>query len=177
MIESKYWKEDLLNHAKRLGAVKNPKRWSEKLVVNFEKEIMISFFCIRKLIEAYKVSDSTKKHKAGIFSYAPSGRKVTKLNHISIDEIYNLETEIKIEKDIEFIANQLIHSLTMFSFRDENRNWDCILVCSDYECRKTIYRIPISIIISILRLVGNDYPNSYSMELNEKPDDYDIQVN
>ena len=44
VIESRYWKEDLLNHAKRLRPVKKPKRWSERAVVNFEKELIISFF-------------------------------------------------------------------------------------------------------------------------------------
>jgi hypothetical protein len=51
MIESNYWKEDLLAHAKRLRPVKKPKRWSERAVVNFEKELMISFFMVRALLE------------------------------------------------------------------------------------------------------------------------------
>jgi len=50
MIESVYWKENLLEHARRLKPVEKPPRWSERLVMNFEKELIISFFCIRKLI-------------------------------------------------------------------------------------------------------------------------------
>ena len=38
MIESRYWKEDLLDFAKRMKPVKKPRRWSEKRVVKFEKE-------------------------------------------------------------------------------------------------------------------------------------------
>jgi len=95
MIESYYWKEDLLNHAKRLKPVKKPSRWSERLVVNFEKEIIISFFCIRKLFEAHKVSSKSREHKARVYTYAPSGKRITKLNQHSIDEVYDLDSEKK----------------------------------------------------------------------------------
>jgi hypothetical protein len=90
MIESIYWKEDLLAHAKRLMPVQKPSRWSEKLVVNYEKELIISFFCIRKLFETHKVSKESKLYRADVFCYAPTGKKITKLNQWDIDEIYDL---------------------------------------------------------------------------------------
>jgi len=177
MIESYYWKKDLLSHAKRLKPVKKPKRWSERLVVNFEKEIIISFFLIRKLFETHKLSSSSKSYKANIFSYEASGKKITNLNHCSIDTIYDLENEKKTKKGIIFIANQLIHSCTIFSFRDETRNWDCIYACSDFERNKTIYRIPVNEIIAILNLVGNDYPNSVTMTWSDRLNDYKVHTN
>jgi len=118
MIESCYWKEDLFNHAKRLRPVKQPNRWSEKSVVNFEKEIIVSFFCIRKLFEAQKISSKPREYKAQVYSYAPTGKKITKLNQHSIDEIYDLVNEKKVHKKIVFLANQLIHSCTIFAYRN-----------------------------------------------------------
>ena len=76
MIESVYWKEDLLDHARRLKAVEKPPRWSERLVVNFEKELIISFFCIRKLIEEHKVSSKSRQYRANVFSYTPTARRL-----------------------------------------------------------------------------------------------------
>ena len=177
MIESYYWKEDLLNHAKRLKPVKDPSRWSERLVVNLEKEIIISFFCVRKLFETHRVSNKSREYKAQVFSYAPSGKRITRLNQNSIDEIYDLENERKVKKKIIFLANQLIHSCTIFAYRKDDRNWGGVYACSDFERNKTIYRIPIDEIISIFKLVGNDYPSSFSMKWNEKIGDYDIQTN
>ena len=176
MIESCYWKEDLLNHAKRLRPVEKPSRWSERLVVNFEKEIIISFFCIRKLFESHKVSSKAKEYTSQIYSYAPSGKEITKCNQHSIDKVYNLENEKTVKKKIVFIANQLIHSCTIFVYRNEDRNWGGVYACSDFERNKTIYRIPIEEIVSIFNLVGNDYPSSFSMEWNKKTGDYDIQT-
>lgn len=60
MIESCYWKEDLLEHARELKPDKKPKRWTEKRHVNFEKKISISFFIIRKLLESNKLPPTAK---------------------------------------------------------------------------------------------------------------------
>ncbi|MGR3309183.1 MAG: hypothetical protein ACUZ77_00260 [Candidatus Brocadiales bacterium] len=177
MIESRYWKEDLLNHAKRLEPVEKPRRWSERLVVNFEKEIIISFFCIRKLFETHKVSDKLREYKVEVYSCTPTGKKITRQNQASIDEVYDLSKEKKVKKKIMFIANQLIHSCTISAYREEDRNWGGVYACSDFERNKTIYRMPIEEIITIFKLVGNNYPSSYSAQWNEELGDYDIQTN
>ena len=177
MIESYYWKKDLLDHAKRLKPVKNPNSFSERLAVNFEKEIIISFFLIRKLFEEHRVSSKSTNYKAEIYSFAPSGKNITKLNQSSIDKIYNLDNEKKVKKKIVFLANQLIHSCTIFAYRKEDRNWGGVYATSDFERNKNFYRIPIEEIISIFKLVGNDYPTSFGMKWNKNIGDYDVFTN
>ena len=176
MIESCYWKEDLLLHAKRLKTAKKPKRWSEKLVVNFEKELIISFFCIRKLFETHKVSELSQKYRASVFCYAPTGKKITRINQWDIDEIYDLQKEKKATIGISFLSNQFIHSCTLFAYREKDRNWGGVFACSDFERNKTIYRIPIKEIINIFKLVGNDYPSSMTMKWDTTTDDYKIET-
>ena len=176
MFESKYWKEDLLAHAKRLKPVKKPQRWTERRVNNFEKEIIISFFCIRKLFETNKVSSKTKKYKAEVFCYDPTGKRITKLNQWYIDEIYDLQKERRVRKNIVFLANQLIHSCTIFAYRELDRNWGGVYACSDFERDKTIYRIPILEIIKIFELVGTDYPSKFNMTWSEEKGDYKLET-
>lgn len=173
MIESCYWKEDLLLHAKHLKTAK-PKRWTEKLVVNFEKELIISFFCIRKLFETHKVSELSHKYRASVFCYAPAGKKITRMNQWDIDEVYDLKKEKKATKGISFLSNQFIHSCTIFAYREKDRSWGGVYVCSDFERNKTIYRIPIKEIINILELVGSDYPSSMTMTWDAAIDDYKV---
>jgi hypothetical protein len=177
MIESCYWKKDLLLHAKRLKPVKKPKRWSEKLMVNFEKELIISFFCIRKLFEMHKVSEKSRKYRASVFCYAPTGKKITWFNQWDIYEVYDLQNERKATKGIIFLANQLIHSCTLFAYSEENGNWGGVYACSDFERNKTIYRIPIKEIINIFELVGKDYPSSFTITWNKNINDYNIETN
>lgn len=176
MIESRYWKEDLLSHVRRLRPVVKPKRWSEKLVVNFEKELAVSFFLIRKLFEEHRVSSRSTKYGASIYSYMPTGKKITRRNHWAIDEIYDLENEKKVNKSIIFLSNQFIHSCTIFAYREEDRNWGGVYACSGFERNKTIYRITIGEIVKIFKLVGNDYASSISMTWDEKEGDYSVKA-
>jgi|SRR5688572_19570034 hypothetical protein len=176
MIESRYWKEDLVKHAKSLEPVKKPKRWSEKRQVNFEKEIIVSFFKIRKLFEAKKVSGASNEYKAAIFRYPVGLKKVNNINYWDIHEIYDLTRKSKVEKNIVFICNQLIHGGATFAFQNKDRNWGGIYTCSDFERGKYIYQIPINEIITILNLVGKDYPNQLTYSFSEEQDDYKIET-
>ena len=177
MIESHYWKNDLLKHAKALKPFRTPKRWSEKGQVNFEKEIIVSFFKIRKLFETNKISSPTKKHKAKIFRYPIGSKKVNNMNYWDIYEIYDLTKKSEVEKSIVFISNQLIHGGATFAFRNDDRNWGGVFTCSDFERSKFIYQIPIEEIITIFNLVGNDYPNHMAYTYSEELDDYKIETN
>ncbi len=177
MIESRYWKIDLLNHARDLRPVSKPPRWSEKLQVNFEKKICISFFMVRKLMESTKLSSKSLKYKAHIFRSKCNVADVHNLNFWDIDTIYDLDNEEKVFKNLRFVTNQLIHSGALFGFRKEDRNWGGIYTCSDYERAKYVYKIPIEEIIKILNLVGNDYPHSISYTFSDKKKDYIITTN
>jgi hypothetical protein len=177
MIESRFWKDDLLEHAKSLKPVKNPKRWSEKRQVNFEKEIVISFFKIRKLFESNKVSNTSKKYKARFFRYPIKAKKVTNMSYWDIYEIYDLKKKSEVEKSIVFICNQLIHGGATFAFRNDDRNWGGVFTCSDFERSKFIYQVPIEEIITIFNLVGSDYADKLSYTYSEELDDYKIETN
>ena len=60
MIESRYWKEELARIAKTLKPFRKPLRWSERACCIVERDIMIGFFIIRRLIELHKKSSRTR---------------------------------------------------------------------------------------------------------------------
>lgn len=167
MIESCYWKTDLIEQANKMKPVKTPPRWSEKLLVNFEKEIIISFFAIRKLIESHKFSSKTLQYKLNIFRAPCRVPKVHELNWWDIEETYNLEEEESISKGVVFICNQFIHGGVMYAYRDNTRNWAGIYTCSDYEKEKYIYNIPIKEIVKLFKIAGNDYPSTIQYTRNK----------
>lgn len=174
MIESCYWKDDLLAHAWRLQPTKKPPRYSEKAQVIFEKEVIISFFMVRKLFESHKVSSVSKNYKAMVTQYPISGKKVTSLNFWDVDELYDLENGKAVRKSITFICNQFIHGGATYAYRNEDRNWGGILVCSDYERQDFLYRVPLEEIIAIFRIVGKDYPSQMSYEFSASKGDYKV---
>ena len=175
MIESRYWKKELLDYAKSLKNQKEIKRWSEKSQVIFEKDLIINFFIIRKLIETKRISDSLRLKKYKIKAYPKNSIELTELNSFEFDELYNLEKFEIIEKNINFICNQLIHSLTIFAFR-ENKKWNNVIMCSDFEKNKWIYKIDLKTIIEILTDFGNNYPENITLIYNESKQDYDMKI-
>lgn len=176
MIESSYWKEDLLVYSKQFKPVSKPPRWTERLQVNFEKDVTISFFMIRKLIESTKLSSKTTMYEAQIFR-SPCVRKVNNRNFWDIDKLYDLEKEQLVSKNVNFLCNQLIHGGAMYAYREKDRNWGGIYTCSDFEREKYVYRIPISEIIKILKMAGNDYPDIITMTYSKSKDDYVVKTN
>ena len=175
MIESRYWKKELLDYAKSLKNQKEIKRWSEKSQVIFEKDLIINFFIIRKLIETKRISDSLRLKKYKIKAYPKNSIELTELNSFEFDELYNLEKFEIIEKNINFICNQLIHSLTIFAFT-ENKKWNNVIMCSDFEKNKWIYKIDLKTIIEILTDFGNNYPENITLIYNESKQDYDMKI-
>lgn len=176
VIESYYWKEDILKYAKKFKPKANPPRWSERQLVNFEKDVILSMFMVRMLAERHKFSSKTFNLKLKIFR-SPCIKEVNYPNQFSIDEVYDFDREEPVQKNVIFVCNQLIHCGAMFAYRDENRNWDGVFACSDYERQKYVYRIPISEIISLLETAGNDYPHEMKIAYCEKKKDYIVTTN
>lgn len=174
-IESRYWREEIATFARKFRPVASPSRWSERLVVNFERDVIIALFMVRKLDESGKFSSRIKKHRAEIFR-SRSVKTITQMNYWNIEEVYDLRTEEKVSKPITFVCNQFIHGGATFAYRRDDRNWDGLYTCSDYERRKYIYRVPLSEIIAILELAVVDYPASVKMKFNPDRGDYDVKT-
>ena len=172
--ESSYWKDDLLKTARKLERKKNQKRWPERALVNFEKEMFISFYSIRKLIEANKISTDLIETIITAKSYPSLGKVVTSMNWHRIDELYDFSTS-NIEKLLlTFICNQLIHSYVFMTSFNENNQLTGILFSSDRYRNKKLFSMDINDVIEILRKVGSNYPNISRSIYDEKKKDYII---
>jgi len=90
MIESCYWREDLIRYAKEFAPKKKPPRWSERLQVNFEKKVILAIFMIRKLSESHKLSPRTNERKIKVFR-SKALRKINNWNAWDLFENYDLE--------------------------------------------------------------------------------------
>lgn len=176
MIESRYWKEDLIGIYRRIKPKENPSRWSEKQMVIFEKDIILGFFIIRKLMETHKVSSKTKNYNIKVFR-AKSLKKIDDKNFWDIEEIYDLKNETIVTKDIHFVCNQFIHCNAIYAYRDKNRNWSGLYICSDFERNNYIYRISVEEILNVFDRASKDYPCSVSLIYSSKNDSYFMETN
>lgn len=91
-IESIYWKEELHRIAKGISPVARPKRWSERLVCTVERDLIIGFFILRRLIELNKVSSRISKSKVEIHGY-PTRKCINKINRYDLNKNYDWNAE------------------------------------------------------------------------------------
>ncbi|WP_022948164.1 hypothetical protein [Methylohalobius crimeensis] len=177
MIESQYWKEELQRIAQGLKKVGRPRRWGERAHCVLERDIMVGFFMLRRLIELHKVSRRTSDQILRVFSYKAVGKKVHRLNGHEIWELYDMERERPEQKRPLYVANQFIHAYTSFVARDESRNWSDVFVVSDFDKNDCIWRVPVDEIRRLFLNAASDYPHIARMVFNEKKGDYDIETN
>lgn len=159
--ESCYWKEPLLKTASWLSRFRMHDGTRESTLVKIEKELMIGFYTIRKLIEAYKVSDSIASSHYQI-SWFPNREPIRYLNWYRIDVLYDLTQETKESRDLRFLCNRFIHS---YVFIIDSSG---IFVASDKDRNQRLYYVSMDTIIKIFRLVGRDYPAYGSYEYDQK---------
>lgn len=177
MIESCYWKEEFHRIARGLRRVSQPPRWSERAHCVLERDLMLGFFMLRRLIELHKVSRVTRDGTLNVFSYQSVGKNVTRLNGHDIWELYDMDQETPETKKSSYIANQFIHAYTSFIARDESRNWSDVFVVSDFDRNDCIWRVPVAEIRKMFRVAAEDYPHTTRMVFNKKKGDYDVDTN
>src|SRR3954471_14338588 len=107
--ESCYWKNDLLRDVEVVErwSVKRP---NQRQFALLEKNIMIAAYTIRKLSEAYKISDHLTCATTQIRYYNAIGSKVYLRNWHNIGKRHNIDSFSIKKMHWTFICNQIIHS-------------------------------------------------------------------
>lgn len=174
--ESSYWKEELLRHAGRIRRRQTLKRWTERSSAGLEKDVMVGFYAIRKLIEAHKVSDEIRDRCLVLQAYPWSGSPVTFMNWDKIDKKYRLDCPAQVTKPLVWVANQIVHSFVFMPSSDEAGRLDPLLFNSDRTRREFLYSFGLDQIIALFEEVGTNDPASMHAKFNEAKGDYDVEV-
>lgn len=160
IYESYYWKHPLLKFAKWLEKAIIDDENSERILARTERETFIGFYAIRKLLETFKLSTSTKKTTYRLTYYnAVDNAKPDYFNCDRIDKHFNLSVEHHENRDIGFICNQIIHSFIFVISVNETGKIEGFYLASDRMKNHKLYFIPITIVIRLFKLVGEDYPS------------------
>jgi hypothetical protein len=90
IYESRYWKEPLLRAASWLEKLRVRDETIDVSLARVEREVFIGFFAIRKLLDTFKVSSSTKKLTFNL-SWSPCLAQIDYLNAHRIDQLFGLD--------------------------------------------------------------------------------------
>ena len=171
--ESSYWKDDLLALSEKINTKYRKTPLSEESVVEFEKDIMLALYSVRKLVEASKLSSNIKGIQLEVKSYK-NLNYVTKLNWHKIDELFDLENPIIERLSADKLYNQIIHSYIFLISTDELDVIDGFFFCSDRMRNYKLYYIELMELDGFISIVSKDYPTKEIFEFDEAIKDYRI---
>lgn len=170
--ESWYWKQPLLEMAQRLTLLKSVTDVPEEQLVQFEKDILIGFYSIRKLFETQtKVTDATRETRLDLSWYPNKGKKVTWRNNHKLGELYDFERGGREIRDAWFICGRVIHSFILAPLYTELGGIEAILFTSDTDKDKRLYSFHIDRVIELFTLVGRDCPKHIQWRMDPETDE------
>ena len=171
--DSVLWKNDLLRIAKKLDVLKN-ERMAEKQLFQAEKDIFVSFYIIRKLIEANKLSDKTVHRQYQLVKYNCKGKCVTIMNWHKIESLYDLKCKLKENHDLVYLCNQFIHSYVFVLSYSNDEKAKGVYFCSDRERRRHVFYFSFKYLIDILKIVGTDDVTKKKLVFNSSKQDFTV---
>lgn len=167
-MESRYWKEMLAETARELAYRKKPKRLTERRCEIIERNVILCFFIIRRLVELDRVTTLTSKFKFDVFTSSYNGKTLPFIeingvlkplvDRVGVDKLYHFDSEERISETMWNISNQFIHSSLFVIARDITRNWHSFYVVSDYAREKHVLRIPVEQVAELFNTASKDYP-------------------
>ena len=173
-IVSRYWREELFRIRKSLIPKKRPPRFTERRICLVERDTMVGFFIVRRLIELSKVGSKSINHLVPTFRNRPI-KSINWSNKHCVWENYDWGKEVKENIPICKVANQFIHSVHSDIQRDKARNWCDFYIYSDYEQKKSILRVPVKSICDAFDTIANDWTlRRLTTRYNSQKKDHDL---
>lgn len=157
IYESYPWKCDIATRAARLRRRKQQKRWPEASFAAVERDIFLSAYAVRKLIESNKISDEVQYSTIRAGAYQSRHIAVDFMNRHDLDSLYDLSVPSeKTEVSLLDFCNQIIHSFVFCLAFDDNRAFDGLFVASDRDKEQRLLHFEIDTVMDALERIAND---------------------
>ncbi|MCK9795216.1 hypothetical protein M1843_15810 [Isoptericola sp. 4D.3] len=176
------WKESLLATAARIERKVVQKRWTERSMFLFERDVMTAAYSVRKLIESHKVSDTLARKSWPLIKFARIGPVPDVYNFYAPEELFDLSSSTRFSLSTLEITNQIVHSFLFFPVwqwhEETGRRGNLISLSfvSDRRRRDHLLSIDIGKIIELLNEVGDEDVISVTMRPDENGERYFSEV-
>ena len=145
IFDPRYWKNDLKRIAEELHHRRIQRRWTDASYAALEKSIMIGFYAIRRLSEAFQPTDLPTSVQ--LLEFFPKSKKLSILHWPSLEDHFDLSSPKRISQSLLFICHQIIHSHVFRAHFDEGGKLAGIFFCSDKEKEKRLFLMGLDTII------------------------------
>jgi len=154
--DSRPWKRNLARCADSLRRRKQQLRWTEVSCAAVERDILLSAYAVRKLLEAGKVSDEVESRSLRALAHLPRGRAVDIMNWHGIDDLYDLSTHTEVSLGLRDFCNQVVHSFVFVLSFAAPGGLEGFFLASDREKERQLLYFPIDAVTDSLFRVADD---------------------
>jgi hypothetical protein len=150
------WKRELGRLVARIRRTKQM-CLDDKSSFKLERDTFYAVYAIRKLVEAFKVSDEVEALCIEAIEYMPRGDMPDILNKEHIGELYDLSQGRSCRISLKDFCNQFIHSFIFLPCEDEERSEVIgLFVASDYRKLRGLLYFDFDQIVGLLSAVSHD---------------------
>jgi len=176
IAESHYYKDDLLHFVRDVRRWLKVARFTERRWYEFERGLLSSCLCVRRLVECHKVANELASETVEVEVFDGLGKPVTIMNRYDLLELYDVENP-KVElRSIGFVVNQIIHSFVLSYWRNPDRTSITVFFSSDRERNRRAHSISTLHLFQVFEAFGSDYPDKGHFTYNEARRDYEITL-
>ncbi len=177
ILESRFWKDDLLRLADRLRWARGAPPSSMQTYVTIEKAVLLGAFITRRLVESHKVSDGTSSIRLRVARVPNRGQRVTLANSDRLDELFDFGRRTRARLTLRDFCNQAIHSYVMAVYTSgAAKRVAGVFVASDRQRNRSMYAVSLLELERAFRKVARDYPSLWAGVFDDKLGDYRVTV-
>lgn len=154
--DSSPWKYDIGKIAFNLDRRSAQKRWSSSSLARVERDVMVGFYMVRKLVEAKKLSDALVAHSLTLRLHRRIGRVPDLLNWHHLDRAFELDQHTVATRSLKFVCDQVVHSYIFMVSTVDQGGLDGFFLASDRQRADGLFYLSADEAVRALLSVAND---------------------
>lgn len=156
IFETYYWQLELKRLARKLRGHMAQKRWLDASDASVEKCIMLGFYSVRKTLEAFHPPPNMSFDIA-VATFPRNKEKLSPICFPDVTEAFDLNKHSSEIIELRELCNQIIHSYYFSVWLNDSSKLKGVFFCSDRLKNKKIYRIDMSVIVSLFEKIASSH--------------------
>jgi len=152
--EAEFWREEISSNRASLAKIAKQQMHGRKTKVTIEKNVFLTFYAIRKLIENGHLPPETAEHQISVRTHLR--RPDVPWSHgLSLDRLYDTDRSSVQQSSVRYVMNQFIHSAVFVIQLRRPMEIIGFHVASDRERDRQCLYVSLAEVLDIFDLAGS----------------------
>ena len=152
------WKHQLLRQAEALHDLVAPHRWGEASAVRLEETVVLGFYAIRRLINAFLLGDAVVHRPVPMTAFPALRTTGVLVGEAPFERLYDLKSGRAASHDLLFLCHQVMHNCVFATYFNREKVLQGVYITSDHQRKVALYGIDIRTVEDLFLQVGQDHP-------------------